>query len=825
MIRRAATPAIAAATALLWTGLFSGCLSSSKEAPPEKPKEETKRGEAKEMVEAPPPPPPAAEAAAAAPAPAARDQEKSEEGRMGRRARGPGGGGFGVGAGRGGGLFKTAAPKPASSKKHRAKKLDEAERSASGEGDDSAPTRAWFPETFLFEPLLVTDEQGKGSVGVKVPDRLTTWRVLALAHSRQGAQAGAVTRFLGTLPVYVDMVVPPFLRAGDTIKLPLQVVNTTAAAVTTDLHVEVEGATVDGTWPKTGLTVAAAGNHIEPLSLSVPKAGQVTIKARAGKADALVRTFQVKPSGRPVTDTRSGTLAAPRALEVTVPPAADPATQRLRLQVYPGPLALLRNELSVAIDRGGAAEDAYALHLAGHAAGLLGSFGDHADPEVVEQLSMILGQRVLRHGRTFDIASGALLAQAAMSHPQSPVLARLGERLMNDLMGAQRPDGTFGGGGGVSLQRVLVTTAEATRAVLAMAAEATPAPAPGVPRPPREEEAAAVELVRRSQAVAVRSQGAFERHLALVDDPYTAAAILASGVLKGAPVDALRARVRKALKPRPDGSQVLEVSPSSVRADGRRPTEIEATALAILALEGDSQAPLGPMGAAVLGAYSPFSGWGDGRANFACLLAVLHIFKDPLPPRVKVIATLDDQPVLSGELDRERVREVLALEGPIPAALGAPGKHRLALRSEPAVPGLAFAVTLSSFVPWEKVAPRGVELDIGVPPKLQVGVPVEVELRGAAPAGHLMTLRHALPAGVQPDTPSLTALKTAGRLLDFTVQDGAVVLSLPSLGPGQTLRLKYRVVPTLSGTLNAEASSLTASGTTFLLPPTPWTVP
>src|SRR5207247_1112846 len=107
-------------------------------------------------------------------------------------------------------------------------------------------------------------------------------------------------------------------------------------------------------------------------------------------------------------------------------------------QVYPGPLALLRNELSVSIDRYGAAEDAYALHLTGHAARLLAQFGDRADPEVVEQLSLVLGQRVLRHGRVFDISNGALLAQAALAHPESPVLARLGERLMNDLMAAQR---------------------------------------------------------------------------------------------------------------------------------------------------------------------------------------------------------------------------------------------------------------------------------------------------------------------------------------------------------------------------------------------------
>ena len=90
------------------------------------------------------------------------------------------------------------------------------------------PTRAWFPETFLFEPLVVPDDRGAAVVPVRVPDRLTTWRVLALAHSRTGAQGGAVTSFLGTLPIYVDPVVPGFLVPGEVVRMPVQIINTTA---------------------------------------------------------------------------------------------------------------------------------------------------------------------------------------------------------------------------------------------------------------------------------------------------------------------------------------------------------------------------------------------------------------------------------------------------------------------------------------------------------------------------------------------------------------------------------------------------------------------
>ena len=44
---------------------------------------------------------------------------------------------------------------------------------------------------------------GAAVVPVRVPDRLTTWRVLALAHSRTGAQAGAVTRSTAIDSTYI----------------------------------------------------------------------------------------------------------------------------------------------------------------------------------------------------------------------------------------------------------------------------------------------------------------------------------------------------------------------------------------------------------------------------------------------------------------------------------------------------------------------------------------------------------------------------------------------------------------------------------------------
>lgn len=732
---------------------------------------------------------------------AERDDVAKEEGRMGPGGGGTGwdaigtgkvgtlgkgsgtGAGYGIGSGRG-------APRAA------------AKKSAGAAGSGETSTRSWFPETFLFEPLVVTDDTGAATVPVRVPDRLTSWRVLALAHSRAGAQGGAVTSFLGTLPTYVDLVVPKFLVVGDEIKLPIQIVNTTDKPTTNTLALDVTNATLAGGGG--ARTVPAQGSLVEYATLRAQRVGTIEIHAGLGATDAVLRTIEVRPAGRPETVTRSGTLAAPRTVTIEGPPGSDPATDRVRLLVYPGALALLRSELGVSTLRQGVADDAYALLLAGKASTLLAALGDKADPEALRTLSILTGQRAIRDGRTLDVERATLLTEAALAHPNNPVIARLGERAATYLAQQQRPDGTFAGGTGWTLQRVLVATAEATRAV--GSAHLT--------SPERQ----------RALAVSFKARGAFERNLAHIQDGYTAAAIVASGAVEGALAETLRDKVRTAIKDDPDGTKYLEVAAGSVRADGQVPSRIEATALAVLALDGDPKAPLADLGGALLGAYSPERGWGDGRANLACMQAVLALFRTPVPEGVKITLLMDGVPVTEGTLDRAALREVLALEAAAPA--GFAGAHEWKIVAEPAVPGLGFSLALRGWVPWSKQTTQA-GLEMTMEPAAvtgQVGKPVEITINAIAPSGIAVELVQSLPAGVQVDTPSLQALVAGGTITSFEAADGKLELTIPPLSPGQTFSARYKVIPTLAGTLRSAASTISAGSTTFHVPPSAWTI-
>ncbi|RKH21029.1 hypothetical protein D7X74_02135 [Corallococcus sp. CA047B] len=721
-----------------------------------------------------------------------------DEGGLGARGTGPGGGGM-------------AMPPPAAAPVMAERDSDDAfaeqeqaEPSEPGADGAPVPTRAWFPETFLFEPLVVTDGSGQATVPVRVPDRLTQWRVLALAHSRSGAQAGAVTSFAGTLPTYVDPVLPPFLRSGDTVRLPVQVVNTTDKEVVAALKVDVRGAQVEA--GSRTVKVPARGSAVELVTVRAQGAGPVTVRATLGEADAVVRDFDVWATGQPVVQTRGGSLAAPRTLSLTGPADAQAGSERVRLQVYPGALGVVRSELA-AVERrpGDVAADAYTLLLAGQAPTLLQALGETPDAAALKTLAQVAGQRVLRAARAPSVDVATRLAEGALAHPDNPVLARLGERLVDQVAKAQRPDGTCQGGEGWQLQRLLVATADCARTV--RASVGTDAGK------------------QRAAAFTARSAGVFERYLPQVKDGYTAAVLLAEGAVTGSVADALRTRVREAVKPGADGTASLSVEPGTVRADGQEPSVAEATAMAVLALQGDAKAPLADLGAFLLARYSPGQGWGDGQANRVGLRAALALFKDPLPSQVRVTLERDGKTVTEGTYDAKALREVLSLEA---AAPGSAGTHAWTVRAEPAVPGLGFSLALAAAVPWKNEAKGGLELTVDAPKEARVGQLADVRVVVGAPASLPLLFQQELPAGVQVDAASLDALVASSRVASWEVQDGLLSLRIaPRTEGAAPVQVSFRVLPTLAGTLQAGASRLDVPGQpgiTSLLPPTTWAV-
>lgn len=716
--------------------------------------------------------------------------------------------------GRGGGLAKAARERAdedegAASTRSPAPAVQEAadKEPDRAEAGSPSPARSWFPETFLFVPRLLTDERGRAELSLTVPDRLTTWRVLGLAHDQQGQQAGQVLRFLGTLPVYVDPVLPPYLHAGDALELPIQVVNTTDASWSGPLRVELDGAG-QGAWAQE-LTLPAGGSRVLTVPVRATRSGELRLVARLGQTDAVERRLPVLPLGRLLTQSQGGTLAGPRRVELEGPRDMDPGSARLRLVVFPGALAVLRRELDRPLaDTASVAGDARGLLLAGEGEPLLTALGEEVGAEreqALRALGLQAAQRVIRHARAPTVDQAALLLPAVAAHPDNPVLQRLTTRLADQLAREQRPDGTFQGGGGMTVQRMLVATAEATQAVAAA----------------RDEGAEP-----RTARVRLAAGAAFERHQGLVQDPYTAAAILVSGAASAELSEALRAQVRAALVQRADGGRVLPVPEGARRSDGSAPTLAEATALAALALaESPSDGELAAdLAGALLGMWRPAQGFGDARADLLGLRAMTTLLRAPLPERVEVVLERDGAPVRQGSLEGARRTELLILDLDGTLALGA---HTWTVRAEPPLAGLGFELSLQSHVPWpDPPATAGVEAALRLPPRWQVGQRGIARVELAAPAGSRLEVELALPAGVQADLADLDLLRERGELLSYELEDGRLLLR-PVAPRSTRLALDIPLIPTLAGRFGAEALQvrlLDRPDLAFAWPLPTWTV-
>ncbi len=99
-----------------------------------------------------------------------------------------------------------------------------AEAPASGTADVPQPaTRTDFRETAFFFPDLLTDKDGSVILKFTMPDALTRWKLLGLAHTTDLKTARFTKEVITQKPLMVTPNLPRFLREGDRITLTAKV--------------------------------------------------------------------------------------------------------------------------------------------------------------------------------------------------------------------------------------------------------------------------------------------------------------------------------------------------------------------------------------------------------------------------------------------------------------------------------------------------------------------------------------------------------------------------------------------------------------------------
>ena len=102
----------------------------------------------------------------------------------------------------------------------------ESEDGSQETGSEQVQVRENLNETAFFYPQLTTDAEGRVALKFTLPESLTTWRLMALAHTRDMYVGSIVSEAVAQKDVMIQPNVPRFLRDGDQGTISARIFNT-----------------------------------------------------------------------------------------------------------------------------------------------------------------------------------------------------------------------------------------------------------------------------------------------------------------------------------------------------------------------------------------------------------------------------------------------------------------------------------------------------------------------------------------------------------------------------------------------------------------------
>jgi uncharacterized protein YfaS (alpha-2-macroglobulin family) len=209
----------------------------------------------------------------------------------------------------------------------------------------SAPrVREEFPETLLWRPQIITDDQGRYTLPLDLADSITTWKLSASAVNVDGNLGSTTVPIRVTQDFFLDLALPVSLTRNDEITVPVVLHNEVKKKQTITLKLR------QADW-FTCLDDAERKVDLEPgqvqpvrFRIKAAKVGTQTIRVEAegtGLSDVVQREIEVIPDGRRVEQPTSGNLQTPADVHLTVPETAIEGSVRAYLKLYPSGFAQL----------------------------------------------------------------------------------------------------------------------------------------------------------------------------------------------------------------------------------------------------------------------------------------------------------------------------------------------------------------------------------------------------------------------------------------------------------------------------------------------------
>ncbi|MBC8042527.1 MAG: Ig-like domain-containing protein [Rhizobacter sp.] len=157
--------------------------------------------------------------------------------------------------------------------------------------------RSKFVSTAYWNPRVITDANGRAKVKFKLPDNLTTFRIMAAAQTKDASFGMAKTDIVVNKPLTMLAALPRFVRIGDVFEAGVVVSNYTKAKTTVKVNANVVGMKLIGE-PSSSVSLEGGDTREVRFKFETQGRGIATFKfsatTDAGNSDALEQKIPVQ---------------------------------------------------------------------------------------------------------------------------------------------------------------------------------------------------------------------------------------------------------------------------------------------------------------------------------------------------------------------------------------------------------------------------------------------------------------------------------------------------------------------------------------------------
>lgn len=204
--------------------------------------------------------------------------------------------------------------------------------------------RSQFQTTAFFLGSVITGVDGRATAKVKLPDNLTTFRVMAVAVTAGDRYGSGQAPMLVTRPLLARPSLPRFFRPGDDFLAGVVVNQRAGGTPTVTVDATGQGITFSGTQHQNATLDAGRGKEVRFPVRGLPgdSASFRFDVAGNGDRDAVLTRLPIRPAYHPRATTVAGMLTDTATISLMLPAGLDLSLTRLEISTGTTPLSVLR---------------------------------------------------------------------------------------------------------------------------------------------------------------------------------------------------------------------------------------------------------------------------------------------------------------------------------------------------------------------------------------------------------------------------------------------------------------------------------------------------